>query len=297
MKKYRSVGGRLCRHFSTQTTTNYQLDNLIYKLQMERKTAMRAAENKSPHFQKEDTTMTKVEVYVKSMEATAENDAHGYSMINRWGPDYDCSSLVITALEKAGFPVKKYGAGNTATLKKALLACGFSDVTKMVNRKTGEGLQRGDILLNTLLHVAVYQGNGKLVHARSNDGHFQSGDQTGREIVKDQAYFDYPWNYILRYAGNEVAANPGCGDDACDVDLPVEETPAYWPPRQLRKGIKGGDVKVLQAILLARGYNCGDIDGDFGTKTHNMVLAFQGESGLTTDGIVGPATWKALVSM
>lgn len=49
MKKYRSVGGRLCRHFSTQTTTNYQLDNLIYKLQMEHR--MRAAGN-SPSSQK-----------------------------------------------------------------------------------------------------------------------------------------------------------------------------------------------------------------------------------------------------
>ena len=49
MKKYRGVGGRLCRHFSTQTTTNYQLDNLIYKLQMEYR--MRAAVN-SPSSQK-----------------------------------------------------------------------------------------------------------------------------------------------------------------------------------------------------------------------------------------------------
>ena len=30
----------------------------------------------------------------------ANNAAHGYSMNNRWGPDYDCSSFVISA-EKA----------------------------------------------------------------------------------------------------------------------------------------------------------------------------------------------------
>ena len=58
--------------------------------------------------------------------------------------------------------------------------------------------------------------------------------------------------------------------------------------------MKGGDVAVAQAILNARGYNCGEIDGDFGIKTSNMVMAFQGESGLVIDGIVGPATWKAL---
>lgn len=295
MKKYRSVGGRLCRRFSTQTTTNYQLDNLIYKLQMEHR--MRAAGN-SPSSQKGENIMSKVENAVRWMEQIAADDSHGYSQTNRWGPDYDCSSFVITAFQNAGIPVKEKGANFTGNMKAVFTSCGFKDVTNMVNKATGAGLERGDVLLNTLFHVAVYQGNGKLVHARSNDLRFASGDQNGKEIVKDQKYFNYPWNYVLRYVGEDNAtAAPGCGDDACDVDLPVEETPAYWPPRQLRKGIKGGDVKVLQAILLARGYNCGDIDGDFGTKTHNMTLAFQGESGLTTDGIVGPATWKALVSM
>lgn len=242
--------------------------------------------------------MTKVETAVQWMEKIAADDSHGYSQTNRWGPDYDCSSFVITAFQDAGIPVKAKGANFTGNMKAVFTSCGFKDVTNMVNKATGAGLIRGDVLLNTMFHVAVYQGNGKIVHARSNDLRFASGDQNGKEIVKDQKYFNYPWNYVLRYVGDDtVTADAGCGDDACDVDLPVEETPAYWPPRQLRKGIKGGDVKVLQSILLARGYNCGDIDGDFGTKTHNMVLAFQGESGLTTDGIVGPATWKALVTI
>ena len=29
--------------------------------------------------------------------AIAYDDAHGYDQGSRWGPDYDCSSLVITA--------------------------------------------------------------------------------------------------------------------------------------------------------------------------------------------------------
>ena len=235
--------------------------------------------------------MTKVEKYTHGMENLADDDSHGYSQLKRWGPDYDCSSALIKELEEAGFPVKKHGANTTTSLKKALLACGFKDVTNSVNKKTGAGCIRGDILLNTLFHVAVFQGNGRLVHARSNDLHPEPGDQTGKEIVKDQAYFNYPWNYILRYEGDDtVTPAPVISDDA----TPIEETPAYWPPRQLRKGMKGGDVAVAQAILIARGYNCGEIDGDFGTKTNNMVMAFQGESGLVIDGIVGPATWNAL---
>ena len=288
--KFRNIGGRLSRRCLTQTS-EYQLDNLIYKLQMEHRARAAA---KCPQPLKEEYTMTKVENAVQWMEAIAADDTHGYSQTNRWGPNYDCSSFVTSAFEQAGIPVKTKGASYTGNIKAIFTACGFKDVTNSVDRNTGAGMQRGDVLLNTLFHVAVYQGNGKVVHARASDGHFASGDQNGKEIVKDQAYFNYPWNYILRYAGEDEATGGPVVSDPVDDSTPIEETPAYWPPRQLRKGMKGGDVAVLQAILNARGYNCGEIDGDFGLKTNNMVLAFQGESGLTTDGICGPLTWKAL---
>lgn len=295
MKRYRNAGVRLCRRFSTLTQTEYQLENLIYKLRMEHR--LRAAAN-CPQPLKEDTTMTKVEKAVQWMEAIAADDTHGYSTLKRWGPDYDCSSFVISAFEQAGIPVKTKGASYTGNMKAIFTSLGFKDVTNSVNKSTGEGLQRGDVLLNTLFHVAVYEGNGKIVHARSNDGHFSSGDQNGKEIRKDQSYYNHPWNYVLRYTEDGTAAPPVCSsDDSCDVNVPLEETPAYWPPRQIKMGAKGGDVAVAQAILNARGYNCGEIDGDFGTKTHNMVMAFQGESGLVIDGVVGPATWKALVTL
>lgn len=32
----------------------------------------------------------------------ANDNSHGYSQSNRWGPDYDCSSFVISALKAAG---------------------------------------------------------------------------------------------------------------------------------------------------------------------------------------------------
>lgn len=293
--KFRSTGGRLFRRCLTRTN-EYQLDNLIFKLQMEHR--VRAAAN-CPQPLKEEYTMTKVEKAVQWMEAIAADNTHGYSTVKRWGPDYDCSSFVISAFEQAGIPVKTKGASFTGNIKAIFTSLGFKDVTNNVDRKTGAGMLRGDVLLNTLFHVAVSQGNGKLVHARSNDGHFASGDQSGKEIVKDQAYFNYPWNYILRYTGEEDATggSPVLSDPGDNADTPIEETMAYWPPRQIRRGMKGGDVAVAQAILNARGYDCGKIDGDFGVKTHNMTMAFQGESDLEIDGIIGPATWKALVSL
>ena len=42
------------------------------------------------------------------------------------------------------------------------------------------------------------------------------------------------------------------------------------------------------------GYNPGAVDGKFGTKTKNAVVAFQTDAGLDPDGVVGRKTWAAL---
>ena len=41
--------------------------------------------------------MTKTEKAVTWAIRIANDPAHGYDQDNRWGPDYDCSSLVISA--------------------------------------------------------------------------------------------------------------------------------------------------------------------------------------------------------
>jgi peptidoglycan hydrolase-like protein with peptidoglycan-binding domain len=38
------------------------------------------------------------------------------------------------------------------------------------------------------------------------------------------------------------------------------------------------------------------VDGVFGARTVSVVLGFQRALGIIADGIVGPATWRALVS-
>lgn len=62
--------------------------------------------------------------------------------------------------------------------------------------------------------------------------------------------------------------------------------------RDLKKGMKGDDVKRLQEELKALGYDPGPIDGDFGDKTEKAVRKFQEEKGLTVDGVVGKNTAK-----
>lgn len=64
----------------------------------------------------------------------------------------------------------------------------------------------------------------------------------------------------------------------------------------LRKGDEGAQVKTLQRLLNARGYNCGNVDGKFGSKTLIAVKEFQKFKGLAVDGIAGKQTWTALVN-
>ena len=59
----------------------------------------------------------------------------------------------------------------------------------------------------------------------------------------------------------------------------------------IRMGNRGDSVKELQTKLNALGYDCGAVDGIFGSKTQAAVVAFQKAMGISVDGIVGPETW------
>jgi peptidoglycan hydrolase-like protein with peptidoglycan-binding domain len=71
---------------------------------------------------------------------------------------------------------------------------------------------------------------------------------------------------------------------------------ARLDPPTVRKGSKGQAVTMLQQLLTDYGYDPGVIDGDFGPNTENAVKEFQGDYGLTVDGIVGPESWAAIGS-
>ena len=66
--------------------------------------------------------------------------------------------------------------------------------------------------------------------------------------------------------------------------------PSHHPSshRVLTMGMKGGDVKWVQNRLKV------PADGIFGSQTQQAVRAFQQRRHLSVDGIVGPATWKAM---
>lgn len=146
--------------------------------------------------------MTIPEKAVEFAVNIAKDKSHGYDQTNRWGPDYDCSSLVIQAYREAGVPLTCTYTGN---MRSNMLDNGFV-IPVNVDLATGAGLQPGDVLLNPASHTAMYIGNGKLVHASGNENGKatggKTGDQTGKEISICN-YFNFPWDYSLRYVRKE----------------------------------------------------------------------------------------------
>lgn len=63
----------------------------------------------------------------------------------------------------------------------------------------------------------------------------------------------------------------------------------------LKIGSRGTLVSFLQLTLKNLELYSGNIDGIFGPNTQNAVKAFQSSNNLSTDGIVGNATWNALL--
>lgn len=128
----------------------------------------------------------------------ANDDVHGYDQTSRWGPDYDCSSLVIQAYENAGCPVKTNGASYTGNMEQAFVATGFESIPYT----EGMEIKKGDVLLRSG-HTAMYIGDGKIVQANINENGETTGgatgDQTGNEIhVISFTTSAHTWLKVLR---------------------------------------------------------------------------------------------------
>ena len=61
-----------------------------------------------------------------------------------------------------------------------------------------------------------------------------------------------------------------------------------------RQGSSGNEVRTIQTKLKNWGYYDGAVDGIFGSRTTRAIKEFQRKNNLNADGIVGPATLRAL---
>lgn len=101
-------------------------------------------------------------------------------------------------------------------------------------------------------------------------------------------------DYLNNYPGSSIWRIPKEGERGEAWNLTYSGFVLPILKRNLRQGRTGDDVKALQKVLNARGYNAGSADGNFGPQTEAAVKAFQKEAALTLDGEVGKLTWTAL---
>ena len=104
----------------------------------------------------------------------------------------------------------------------------------------------------------------------------------------------YNSDQILRsYYGNVETVN----------NAPIRGYTTSYPGTALRRGSSGPYVVVVQVMLnrISQNYpaipKLASVDGIYGSRTEAAVTRFQEIFGLTPDGIVGKATWYAMVRL
>ena len=91
------------------------------------------------------------------------------------------------------------------------------------------------------------------------------------------------------------------GDVEIVPNAPIQDITTSYPGTLLRRGTTGPSVVTVQTELnrISQNYpaipKIPVVDGIFGSRTEAAVRKFQEVFNLTPDGIVGPATWYALV--
>ena len=227
---------------------------------------------------------------VQTAKSIALDNSHGYSQINRNGPDYDCSSLVLYCYRSAG--ANTNGATYTGNMASCLQSAGWKCLTPA---PSWQDLQPGDILLNHKHHTAIYIGSGQIVEAYGDElggigNGAKTGDQTGNEI-RITTYYNYSagWDCVLRLP---------------DKTQNQSQAPSAAPLQQFGitriPMISQGDVSpatcAAQSALNYHGYGWINPDGVFGPQTAIAVTKFQKANNLEPDGIIGPATWFKLMT-
>lgn len=93
------------------------------------------------------------------------------------------------------------------------------------------------------------------------------------------------------------------GDVEIVSNAPVRDYVSSYPGTPLRRGSVGPNVVIVQTELnrISQNYpaipKVAAVDGIFGARTENALMAFQRIFDLNPDGVVGPATWYALVRL
>lgn len=178
----------------------------------------------------------------------------------------DCSGMFVWAYKRFG---KFIYHGSDTIWRKYTSMTGRVEGTLSIRPGTAVFMETD----GKRTHIGLYVGDGKY-----GTGTVIEAQGTRAGVVESDISRWDEWGMLTDVDYEGVAANE------IRVALPT-----------LRRGDEGAAVKELQTILNATGkYGGLEVDGIYGRATMAAVRAFQGDNGLTPDGICGPLTWAAL---
>lgn len=109
------------------------------------------------------------------------------------------------------------------------------------------------------------------------------------------------WNRLFPTAETPQSGTTQSGTTQSETTTPATSRPNRLTPAPvstlpiLRRGMRGDAVRGLQERLNAIGVYSGEVDGVFGAGTEEAVKTAQRRAQLEPDGIVGGATWSAIL--
>lgn len=106
----------------------------------------------------------------------------------------------------------------------------------------------------------------------------------------DYAYIDYPT--IMKEKHLNGFGTPVVTQEATVTNVITVKV------KKVQPGDEGSSVKVMQSVLIAKGYDCGSsgADGKFGAATSSALEKFQKDNKLSADKICGEETWNRLLA-
>lgn len=146
-------------------------------------------------------------------------------------------------------------------------------------------------LQSTLKLLGYYAGSVNGVFEENTDRAVKRF-QEAAGITADGVVGTETWNRLFP-SSEPVAVNPPPRREPTATRRPEPEPTGEFPI--LRRGARGEAVRGLQSRLRAIGIYNGEVDGVFGQGTEAAVKAAQGKFGLEADGVVGGATWAAIL--
>lgn len=199
------------------------------------------------------------------------------SLIDRYGPRwlgkpcFDCAQLTRVVAKEAGVSLPS-GSNSQWRAKNVWKETGTLDTLPdeagiFLFTKTGSNMS----------HTGVTIGGGEEIDAR---GHAYG---VVKRRIENTSF--------THWARLNVDYDAQTGESV--------PTPPVQSRRTLRQGMKGDDVRAMQAQLITLGYALEPYgaDGYFGPVTHAAVQRFQQRHALAVDGIVGKRTWAVLDSL